>query len=158
MYTDDLDAFLAAYEAWEAEEAANAGLPCAAFTAAVCFSYELSCASTCEHNPGQMVSACIQSTCCFLHPAQQAMTDAVAACFRMLCSTMHLDSVLHSKAVQQQQLTHKWVLCCAAKLSEQQRRALLKGTGKGRAQVCLRVGNLWHVGMLEIPAPVTATL
>lgn len=25
MYTDDLDAFLAAYEAWEAEEAANSG-------------------------------------------------------------------------------------------------------------------------------------
>lgn len=26
MYVDDLDAFLAAYEAWEAEEAANSGL------------------------------------------------------------------------------------------------------------------------------------
>ena len=28
MYVDDLDAFLAAYEAWEAEEAANSGLHC----------------------------------------------------------------------------------------------------------------------------------
>ena len=114
MYVDDLDAFLAAYEAWEAEEAANSGLYSDATQAhIVLIAMSLKGLSWwyCKH----------------LAPTQSLalMNSVSAACTRMLqwCCDQTVDVI-------------SW--CCVAKLSEQQRRALLKGTGQGRAKVNLQ--------------------